>query len=111
MEHLYEGPTDDQTALAIRDCNKDGPVAMFISKMIPDDGRFYAFGRVFSGTVKAGQKVRIQGPNFVQGSKVDLHVKNVQRVVVMMAGQFEGVPEVPCGNTCALVGVDNFLVK
>jgi len=28
-----------------------------------------------------------------------------------MAGKFEGVPSVPCGNTVALVGVDAFLLK
>ncbi len=32
-------------------------------------GRFYAFGRVFSGIVKTGQKVRIQGPNYIPGKK------------------------------------------
>jgi len=111
MEHLYEGPHDDQTALAIKSCNPDGPLSIFISKMIPDGGRFYAFGRVFSGTVSSGQKVRIQGPNYVPGSKNDLHVKNIQRVVIMMAGKYEGVPDVPCGNTVALVGVDAFLMK
>jgi elongation factor 2 len=29
----------------------------------------------------------------------------------MMAGKYEGVPDVPCGNTVALVGVDAFLMK
>lgn len=111
MEHLYEGPHDDQTAMAIKNCDPSGPLSIFISKMIPDAGRFYAFGRVFSGTVSSGQKVRIQGPNYVQGSKNDLHVKNIQRVVIMMAGKYEGVPDVPCGNTVALVGVDAFLMK
>jgi elongation factor 2 len=47
--------------------------------MIPtnDKGRFYAFGRVFSGTVASGQKVRIMGPNYVPGSKNDLNIKTV----------------------------------
>jgi elongation factor 2 len=111
MEYLYEGPHDDQTAIAIKTCNPDGPLSIFISKMIPDGGRFYAFGRVFSGTVSSGMKVRIQGPNYVPGSKNDLAVKNIQRVVIMMAGKYEGVPDVPCGNTVALVGVDQFLMK
>lgn len=59
--YLYEGPIDDATAQAIKKCDKDGPLCIFISKMIPtnDKGRFYAFGRVFSGTVSSGQKVRI----------------------------------------------------
>jgi len=54
MEHLYEGPTDDATALSIKNCDPKGPLSIFISKMIPDAGRFYAFGRVFSGTVSSG---------------------------------------------------------
>merc|ERR1712176_683572 len=31
----------------------------------PDKGRFYAFGRVFSGKIATGQKCRIMGPNFI----------------------------------------------
>lgn len=54
---------------------------MYISKMVPttDKGRFYAFGRVFSGTVATGQKVRIMGPNFTPGKKEDLYEKPIQR--------------------------------
>jgi elongation factor 2 len=86
---------------------------VFISKMIPtnDKGRFYAFGRVFSGTVATGQKVRIMGPNYVPGSKNDLNIKNIQRTVLMMGGKVEAIPDVPCGNTVALVGVDQYLIK
>jgi elongation factor 2 len=111
--YLYEGPNDDATFKSIYNCDKDGPLCVFISKMIPagDGGRFYAFGRVFAGTVSSGQKVRIQGPNYVPGKKGDLHIKNVQRTVVMMGGKIESVPEVPCGNTVALVGIDQYLMK
>lgn len=44
---------------------------MYVSKMVPtsDKGRFYAFGRVFSGKVVTGQKARIMGPNFQPGKK------------------------------------------
>jgi len=86
---------------------------IFISKMIPtnDKGRFYAFGRVFSGIVSTGQKVRIMGPNYTPGSKTDLNIKNIQRTVIMMAGKVEAVPDVPCGNTVGLVGVDQYILK
>jgi elongation factor 2 len=111
--YLYEGPIDDATGTAIRKCDKDGPLSIFISKMIPtnDKGRFYAFGRVFSGTVSSGQKVRIMGPNYTPGSKNDLNIKNIQRTVIMMGGRVEAVPDVPCGNTVALVGIDQYLMK
>lgn len=69
--YLYEGPEDDKSCTAIKNCDKDGPLMVFISKMVPtnDRGRFYAFGRVFSGVVSTGQKVRIMGPNYKPGSK------------------------------------------
>lgn len=86
---------------------------MYVSKMVPtsDKGRFYAFGRVFSGTISVGQKVRIMGPNFVHGSKKDMFEKNIQRTVLMMGRKTEFVPDVPCGNTVGLVGVDQYLTK
>ena len=111
--YLYEGPVDDECGTAIRNCDQEGPLMLFVSKMIPtnDKGRFFAFGRVFSGIVRSGQKVRIMGPNYKPGSKQDLNIKNIQRTVVYMAGKIEQVPDVPCGNTVALVGVDQFLMK
>jgi elongation factor 2 len=111
--YLYEGPHDDECAKAMMACDPEGPVMMFISKMVPtsDNGRFYAFGRVFSGKVTQGQKVRIMGPNYKPGKNDDVKEKNIQRVVLMMGRKVEDVADVPCGNTCALVGVDQCLVK
>merc|ERR1712061_34921 len=53
VENLYEGPMDDTAANAIRSCKSDGPLMVYVSKMVPtsDKGRFFAFGRVFSGTI------------------------------------------------------------
>ncbi|GMI14742.1 hypothetical protein TrVE_jg7314 [Triparma verrucosa] len=115
VDTLYEGPLDDATATAIRTCDtSDGaPLCMYISKMVPtsDKGRFYAFGRVFSGKIATGQKVRIMGPNYVPGKKTEIWVKNIQRTVIMMGKYTEQVADVPAGNTCALVGVDQYLLK
>merc|ERR1719380_317825 len=113
VENLYEGPMDDAAAAAIRACDPAGPVMMYVSKMVPtsDKGRFYAFGRVFSGTIATGQKVRIQGPHYHVGSKEDLNTKNIQRTVLMMGRATEQIADVPCGNTVALVGIDAYLLK
>merc|ERR1712087_284941 len=113
VENLYEGPMDDEAAKAIRGCDKDGPLMMYVSKMVPtsDKGRFYAFGRVFSGTIATGQKVRIQGPHYKVGGKEDLNIKNIQRTVLMMGRTTEEIADVPCGNTVALVGVDQYILK
>jgi elongation factor 2 len=114
VDTLYDGPLDDEAATAIRTCDtSDGaPLMMYISKMVPSaDNRFIAFGRVFSGKVGTGQKVRILGPNYVPGKKTDLFTKSIQRVVIMMGRYTETVTDIPAGNTCGLVGVDAYLVK
>ena len=111
--YLYQGPMDDDCAKAMIECNPNGPIMMFISKMVPtsDSGRFYAFGRVFSGKVKPGEKVRILGPDYKLGKQFDLHEKTIQRVVVMMGRKVNDISDVPCGNTCSLVGVDEAILK
>jgi len=115
VDTLYNGPLDDATANAIRTCDTStgAPLCMYVSKMVPtsDKGRFYGFGRVFSGTIATGQKVRILGPNYVPGKKTELWVKNIQRTVIMMGRYTEQVADIPAGNTCALVGVDQYLLK
>lgn len=80
-ELLYEGPADDEVATAMKTCDPKGPLMMYVSKMVPtsDKGRFYAFGRVFSGKIATGQKCRIMGPNYVPGKKEDLYEKSIQR--------------------------------
>merc|ERR1712019_293615 len=84
VENLYEGPMDDAAANAIRACDPAGEMMMYVSKMVPtsDKGRFHAFGRVFSGTIATGAKVRIQGPHYEPGGKDDLNIKNIQRTVL-----------------------------
>jgi elongation factor 2 len=113
MEMLYEGPLDDEAAIGIKTCNPEGPLMMYVSKMVPtsDKGRFYAFGRVFSGKVSTGMKARIMGPNYVPGKKEDVAEKTIQRTILMMGRYTEAIEDVPCGNICGLVGVDQFLVK
>jgi len=112
-EMLYEGPHDDEAFLGMKSCDSNGVLMMYISKMVPtsDKGRFYAFGRVFSGTIATGQKCRIMGPNYVPGKKEDLCIKAIQRTILMMGRYTEPIEDVPCGNICGLVGVDQFLVK
>jgi len=111
---LYEGPLDDKYATAIKTCDPEGPLVMYVSKMVPalDKGRFVAFGRVFSGKVRTGQKVRIMGANYKMGGKEELFMeKSIQRTLLMMGRYTEAVEDVPCGNVVGLVGIDKFLIK
>ena len=104
----------DRYFIGMRDCDQTAPLILYISKMVPtaDKGRFFAFGRIFSGKVRSGQKVRIMGNNYQPGKKTDLYEdKPVQRTVLMMGRYQEAVEDMPCGNVVGLVGVDKYIVK
>ena len=81
--------------------------------MVPtqDNTRFFAFGRVFSGTVATGQKVRIMDSTYKPGKKEGLYEKTIQRTVLMMGRTVEQIADIPCGNTAGLVGIDQWLTK
>jgi len=113
VDNLYSGPLDDEAANAIRNCDPEGPLMLYISKMVPtsEKGRFYAYGRVYSGIVKTGGTVRILGPDYVPGKKHDLYVKKIQRTVLMMGRYVEQISDCPCGNVVGLVGIDTYIVK
>ena len=111
-EILYDGPQDDEIATAMKTCELNGPLVMYVSKMVPNKNysRFYAFGRVFAGTLKQG-KVLILGDNFKHGKKEDYYEKSISNPIIMMGKGIESLSEIPCGNTCALMGLDACIKK
>ena len=61
VERLYTGPqTDSELVEHMKACNAKGPLVVHIAKLFPksDCSAFDAFGRVFSGTVRPGDKAR-----------------------------------------------------
>lgn len=85
--YLYEG-NEEEVLEGIRGCDPNGPLMVYISKMVAiEDGRFAAFGRIFSGTAKAGQKVKIIGSNYKEGSKNDYFEKSINSVMVMIGNK------------------------
>lgn len=114
-ELLYEGPMDDEAAVAMKNCDPKGPLMLYISKLVQQPGansnRFFAFGRVFSGTVGSNKVRVITGLNYTPGDKEGVYIKTIQRTLIMMGKHTDSVEDVPCGNTVALVGIDDVIVK
>lgn len=117
VDILYDGALDDPYAKAIRNCDPDGPLVVYIAKMVPAGdwmGSMYAFGRVFSGKVAPGNKVRVICSKYLPGGgrKEDVcFVKTVKRTGMWIGKTFQAVDGVPCGSTVALDGLDNVIVK
>eukprot|EP01119_Soliformovum_irregulare_P012869 TRINITY_DN3363_c0_g2_i1.p1 TRINITY_DN3363_c0_g2~~TRINITY_DN3363_c0_g2_i1.p1 ORF type:complete len:837 (-),score=182.72 TRINITY_DN3363_c0_g2_i1:78-2588(-) len=112
VQNLYTGPMDDDTAKSIKNCDPTGPLVMYISKMLPSSnrGRFYAFGRVFSGTITTGQKIRILGSKYEFGRMEDVVIKSAVRLEIPMGRFLESVESVPAGNICTVFGIDAYIL-
>lgn len=113
VSNLYQGPLNDACADGIRNCDSLAPLMVYVFKIMPmpDKDGFYALGRVFSGTARADQKVRIMGPNYPPNSKDDLGMEFIQKVMLLTDCALESTRGCSAGNIIGLVGIGNYSVK
>lgn len=134
--HLYSGPADDETCRAIQACDPEGPLVFYVSKLVPTDlscSRFYAFGRVFSGTLRPSLPVLVPkasasnnsahdeqiastssegDPALLAGPSARAHTKaSIQNVFVAMCAKFDPISAIPAGSTGAVMGLDKIIAK
>lgn len=66
IQRNYTGPLTSPHAQAMTSCDPSGPLMIHIVKLYPSpDGRaFSCLGRVYSGTVRVGDRVRVLGENY-----------------------------------------------
>jgi len=66
LEHTYTGPLDSAQAHAMRACDPEGPLMVHVVKLFAAEQApaFRALGRVLSGTLYRGQKVRVLGEQY-----------------------------------------------
>ena len=104
---------DDPAYRAMVECDKEGPLMMYVCKMVPkteDAAQFFAFGRIFSGTLRPGQKVYLLHGDFVHG-KSTLVTGSAQQTVSMLGSKILQHTHVTAGNTCAVLGFEKHITK
>ena len=94
VEKIWAGHTDSKVGRALVACRDDGPTVMFITNVHSEtDGNAIATGRIFSGKIKAGDKLHL----------VDaLTETEVKKVSIDMGSFREEVTEVSAGNLTSL---------
>lgn len=82
IERIYSGTSSDDNPVfeAMKKCDPDGPLMIYITKLYNNEEAtgFDAFGRVFSGTVRAGQMVRVLGETYSIDDEEDMMVQKVE---------------------------------
>ncbi len=94
---IWKGPPDSDLGEAMIGVDENGPVAFVITKIIMDPhAGEVATGRLFSGTIRRGQKLWVVGmPN----------PERVQTVSMVVGPDRISVEEITAGNVVACVGL------
>jgi elongation factor 2 len=95
---IWPGDLDSEIGKSLLSCDENGPVTMMVTtiNVDPQAGRV-ATGRLFSGTIKDGDEIRL-----IDAKRVG----KVQSVNIYMGNTREVVNMLPAGNIPALLGLD-----
>lgn len=104
----YTGPPDSPVYQAASRCDADGPLLIQVAKLYPttDASEFRVFGRVLSGTVSAGQAVKVLGEEYSADDDEDMVLTHIGGVWVNETRYTVDAAEVPAGSWVLLGNVD-----
>ena len=99
IPRIWRGDLDSEVGKALLNCDENGPTVMMITNVVVDpQAGVVATGRLFSGTVREGDKV------YLIGAKRE---ERIQSVTMFMGPYREIVGELTAGNIPALLGLEH----
>ncbi|ORX88712.1 P-loop containing nucleoside triphosphate hydrolase protein [Basidiobolus meristosporus CBS 931.73] len=113
IEHTYTGPMNSEIARGMRECDPDGPLMIHIVKLYPTDdcSRFDAFGRIFSGTLTKGQRIRVLGEGYSVDDEEDMAIQEVNEISIFESRYRIEVDGISAGSWVLIGGVDSSITK
>jgi U5 small nuclear ribonucleoprotein component len=104
----YSGYQTSHLAVAMKACKPSGPLMMNVVKLYnnPEGNKFLSFARIFSGTIRKGQRVKVLGEAYTQDDDEDMAIVEVTGISVSVGRFFLEVDSAVAGNWVLLEGVD-----
>ncbi len=105
-----------QTSVVAKDmvaCNADAQLMMNVVKLYnsQDGSSFLALARIYSGTVRVGQKVKVLGEAFSHDDDEDMAVAEVATINISLGRFFVEVSSATAGSIVLLAGVEHSIKK
>lgn len=113
IARCYTGPLDSPVAKSMIKCDARGPLMIHCTKLYasPDGQSFSAFGRIYSGTVKPGDQVKVLGEAYSPDDDEDMALATVSAVSIPRGRRKTDVTMAKAGNWILLDGVDANISK
>lgn len=113
ITNTYTGYQTSEVARAMHKCRSDGPLVMHVMKLYntPDGAKFLALARIYSGTVKTGQRVRVLGEAYTVLDDEDMSMTDITEISVSVGRFFITVTSAVAGNWVLLEGIDAAIKK
>jgi len=110
----YTGYQSSEIATSMRRCVSDGPLVIHVTKLysVPDGSKFLSLARIYSGSVRPGQRVKVLGEGYSADDDEDMAVAEVEGISVGV-GRFsmDMTTAIGAGNLVLLEGVDASIKK
>uniref|UniRef100_A0A915D2S5 Elongation factor 2 n=1 Tax=Ditylenchus dipsaci TaxID=166011 RepID=A0A915D2S5_9BILA len=113
VQHCYSGDVVSPLATEVAKCDSNGPLFIQTTKNYPttDATSFHVLGRVFSGTIHAGDEIKILGENYSIQDEEDCRVMTVGRLWLSVARYNVEVSSVAAGMLVLMEGIDQPIAK
>jgi len=120
VSQIYSGTSETERYEDMVLCDQDGRLMVHTTKQYPhttkqypneDTTCFHVLGRVMSGTIHAGQEIRLLGENYTVFDEEDSRILRVGRLWIYQARYKVEVNRVPAGCWVMMEGIDQPIVK
>jgi len=116
VAHTYTGSLDGSTsevAAAMMACDPKGPLMVNVVKLLsgPDGRAFHALGRIYSGTLKSGDSVKVLGEAYSLDDEEDMAVCDVTGLSLGNGRYRLDTPQAHAGNWVLIEGIDGPINK
>jgi len=113
VEKLYSGDQDGAVAQDMKNLDTTGYLMLHVVKQYhrPDCNAFDVFGRVMSGTVFRGDRVKILGETYSLDDDEDMAIKEIQNLWIFEGRYRVEVSHVPAGNWVLIGGIETCIKK
>jgi U5 small nuclear ribonucleoprotein component len=113
VEKFYTGDQTTAVAEAMRNCDSKGPLMINVVKLYAssDGSSFSAFGRIYSGSVRVGDKVKVLGEAYSLDDDEDMAYGQVAGVYLPKGRSLLGTTRLGAGNWIVIDGIDASISK